>query len=71
MEEQQTESEVDVKVQDIFVLKQAIEVAARRGAFQADEMAVVGGAYNKIAEWLSSVMPEEQDQADSTGETDA
>jgi hypothetical protein len=69
MEEEQTE--IEVKVQDIFILKQAIEVAARRGAFQADEMAVVGGAYNKIAEWLSSVMPEEQDQADSTGETDA
>ena len=61
----------DVKVQDIFILKQAIEVAARRGAFQADEMAVVGSAYNKVAEWLSEVMPEEQDQADSTGETDA
>jgi len=69
MEEEQTE--IEVKVQDIFILKQAIEVASRRGAFQADEMAVVGGAYNKIAEWLSSVMPEEQDQADSTGETDA
>jgi hypothetical protein len=63
--------EVEVKISDIYVLKQAIEVAARRGAFQADEMATVGDAYNKVAEWLSSVMPEEQDQADSTGETDA
>ena len=69
MEEQP--QEVEVKISDIFVLKQAIEVAARRGAFQADEMAVVGEAYNKVTEWLSKVMPEEQDQAHSTGETDA
>lgn len=63
--------DVEVQISDIYVLKEAIEVAARRGAFQADEMATVGHAYNKVAEWLSKVMPEEQDQADSTGETDA
>ena len=65
------ESDITVSVTDIFTLKQAIEVAARRGAFQADEMAVVGTAYSKVAEWLDTVMPMEQDQSDSTGETDA
>lgn len=65
------EDENTVNIADLLVLKQAIEVASRRGAFQADEMATVGNAYNKVTTWLASVMPEEQDQADSTGETDA
>ena len=59
-----------VSINEISVLKQAVEIASRRGAFNADEMSVIGTAYDKIARWLNSVK-EEPDQADSEGETDA
>lgn len=61
--------ETTVSINEISVLKQAVEIASRRGAFHAGEMSVIGSAYDKISRWLESV--EEQDQADSTGETDA
>jgi len=51
------------------VLKQAVEIASRRGAFHANEMSTIGHAYDKISSWLANI--EEQDQADSEGETDA
>lgn len=58
-----------VSINEISVLKQAVEIASRRGAFHPSEMSAIGTAYDKITRWLDSV--EEQDQADSEGETDA
>ena len=62
-------NETTVSIAEIAVLKQAVEIASRRGAFQANEMSTIGHAYDKISSWLANI--EEQDQADSEGETDA
>ncbi len=42
MENTTEPQETELTIQDISIFKQAIEVAASRGAFKADEMPVVG-----------------------------
>ena len=63
--------EVTITIQDIGICKQAIEVAATRGAFKAEEMAIVGDTYNKVSAWLNQMQPAVDDDAESTdsGET--
>jgi hypothetical protein len=70
VEESATE-EVTITIQDIGICKQAIEVAATRGAFKAEEMAIVGSTYNKVSAWLNQMQPAVDDDAESTdsGET--
>jgi hypothetical protein len=66
VEESATE-EVTITIQDVGICKQAIEVAATRGAFKADEMAIVGATYNKVSAWLNQMQPAvDNDDAEST-----
>ena len=66
VEESATE-EVTITIQDIGICKQAIEVAATRGAFKAEEMAIVGDTYNKVSAWLNQMQPAvDNDDAEST-----
>ena len=65
VEESATE-EVTITIQDIGICKQAIEVAATRGAFKAEEMAIVGDTYNKVSAWLNQMQPAVDDDAEST-----
>ena len=58
--------EVTITIQDIGICKQAIEVAATRGAFKAEEMAIVGSTYNKVSAWLNQMQPAVDDDAEST-----
>ena len=59
--------EVTITIQDIGICKQAIEVAATRGAFKAEEMAIVGSTYNKVSAWLNQMQPAvDNDDAEST-----
>jgi len=51
----------ELTVQDLNVLKQIIDVASQRGAFKANEMAMVGATYNKLEAFLKIV---EQSQKD-------
>ena len=46
---------VQLTVSDLQLLGQIIDLASRRGAFQAHELAQVGTAYNKLAAFLSYV----------------
>jgi hypothetical protein len=57
MENTTEPQETELTIQDISIFKQAIEVAASRGAFKADEMAVVGATYNKVSAWLNQMQP--------------
>jgi len=65
VEESATE-EVTITIQDIGICKQAIEVAATRGAFKAEEMAIVGATYNKVSAWLNQMQPAVDDDAELT-----
>lgn len=65
MENQQPQtqqSSPDLTIVDLQNMRAIIDVAARRGAFGAAEMAAVGAAFNKLDAFLNSVAPEKQDQ---------
>ena len=65
---------IEITIQDVGILRQAIEVAATRGAFKADEMAVVGATYNRVSAWLSQMQDaigDGQDEATESSETSA
>lgn len=70
MTEQTTEqpapaAPAELTIVDLQNLRSIIDVASRRGAFQAAEMAAVGGVFNKLNSFLSAVepAPAEQDPA--------
>jgi hypothetical protein len=46
---------VQLTVADLQLLARIVDLASRRGAFQAGEMSQVGDAYNKLASFLSYV----------------
>jgi hypothetical protein len=48
--------ENNITVADLDLLKNIIDLAATRGAFQASEMKQVGEAYNKLATFLEAVV---------------
>jgi len=47
----------NITINDMIVLKNMVEICSARGAFKADEMSTVGGVYNKLADFIKSVMP--------------
>jgi hypothetical protein len=50
----------ELTVQDLTAIKQIIDVASTRGAFRANEMAVVGTTYNKLESFLSAVSAQQE-----------
>jgi hypothetical protein len=46
---------VQLTISDLQVLARIVDLASRRGAFQAGELSQVGEAYNKLAGFLSYV----------------
>lgn len=56
--------ETNITVSDLDAIRSVIDLAARRGAFHAGEMAEVGVIYNKLEAFLNAVAaqsaPEEQ-----------
>lgn len=57
MSEEQTNEpqQMDLTIQDLAAIKSIIDVASQRGAFKANEMAVVGTVYNKLDGFLSAI----------------
>jgi hypothetical protein len=41
-------------LQDLVLVAQIIQITSQRGAFKADELADVGGLYNKLVTFLQS-----------------
>ena len=62
----------ELTVQDLTAIKQIIDVASSRGAFKANEMAVVGTTYNKLESFLGAVQaqqePKQEAKEQSKGE---
>jgi hypothetical protein len=50
----------ELTVQDLTAIKQIIDVASSRGAFKANEMAVVGNTYNKLESFLGAVQAQQE-----------
>jgi hypothetical protein len=45
---------VTLTLQDLVQVAQIIQITNQRGAYKAEEMAVVGGLYNKLVTFLES-----------------
>lgn len=56
-------NETVLTINDLTVLKQIIELAQTRGAFQANELSAVGAAFDKLSNFLEVVVSEAQAQA--------
>lgn len=67
---------VQLTVADLQLLAKIIDLASRRGAFQAGELSQVGDAFNKLASFLAYVesvqkKDKEETEAPATAETPA
>ena len=59
---------VQLTIADLQLLGRIVDLASRRGAFQANELSQVGEAYNKLTGFLTyveSVQPKEAEEAAS------
>ena len=57
---------VQLTIADLQLLGRIVDLASRRGAFQANELSQVGEAYNKLTGFLTyveSVQPKEAEDA--------
>jgi hypothetical protein len=65
-------SNIQLNLQDLDMLRNIISVACNRGAFKAEEMSTVGQTYDRLHAFLESLKPAqeeiEQDQ-NSTGDS--
>jgi hypothetical protein len=53
----------DLNINDLMQLRQIIELATQRGAFQASELSSVGTVYDKLTGFLSSISAQAQEAA--------
>lgn len=60
--QQAPEAGPELTISDLAAIKQIIDVSSQRGAFKANEMAVVGQAYNKLENFLNAVTAQQQEQ---------
>jgi len=57
-----------LNLQELQIMAQALDVAARRGAFGAAEMAAIGTLHNKVVQMIQQEQPE-QPKAPESPET--
>src|SRR5271165_5577651 len=61
---------VQLTIADLQLLARIVDLASRRGAFQAGELSQVGDAFNKLSGFLAyveSVQAKEKEAADAAG----
>lgn len=52
--------DTNITVTDLDAIRNIINLAAKRGAFEANEMADVGTVYNKLNNFLEAVIAQSQ-----------
>lgn len=52
----------NITIADLDAIKQIIDIAVRRGAFQASEVKQVGEVYDKLSAFLDAVIAQAQAQ---------
>jgi hypothetical protein len=60
--------ENNITVADLNLLRNIIDLASRRGAFQASEMKQIGEVYDKLNQFLEAVVAQAQAQEASNAE---
>lgn len=58
---------VQLTVADLQVLSRIVDLASRRGAFQAGELSQVGDAFNKLTSFLNYVEAAQAKEAQANG----
>lgn len=51
----ETQTGVELTLNDLNAIKNVLEVATQRGAFKAHELTAVGQVYDKLATFLASI----------------
>jgi hypothetical protein len=69
VEQQEQQPAPSLTLQDLVLVAQIIQITSQRGAFKADELADVGGLYNKLVIFLQSTGALTPAPAASTEET--
>lgn len=62
---------VQLTISDLQVLARIVDLASRRGAFQAGELSQVGEAYNKLAGFLAYVESVQTKEKEATETAEA
>jgi hypothetical protein len=62
---------VQLTIADLQLLARIVDLASRRGAFQAGELSQVGDSYNKLSGFLAYVESTQQKNTEVTEETPA
>jgi hypothetical protein len=62
---------VQLTIADLQLLARIVDLASRRGAFQAGELSQVGDAYNKLAGFLTYVESVQKKDEEAKAETPA
>ena len=64
------DTNIEVTAQDLDELRTIIDVAAKRGAFHANEMSQVGRIYDKLSAFLDTLMAQTNiEQQEPKGES--
>lgn len=53
----------ELSVNDLLQVRAVVELAVRRGVFQANELSAVGAIYDRLNNFLNTVAPPAQPQA--------
>lgn len=65
---------VQLTIADLQLLSRIVDLASRRGAFQANELSQVGDAFNKLSSFLTyveSVQKKDESEAEAPAEAAA
>lgn len=62
---------VQLTIADLQVLARIVDLASRRGAFQANELSQVGDAFNKLSGFLSYVESTQKKEEEAKAEAPA
>ena len=54
MAEANTVQPVSLTLEDLLLVAQTIQICSARGAFKAEELAAVGGVYNRVVAFLEA-----------------
>jgi hypothetical protein len=60
-----TQTNTDITVADLDLLKQIVDLASSRGAFRGAELSQVGEVYNKLTRFLELAAAQTQAQQDA------
>lgn len=56
------QASIELTVNDLAALREIINIASQRGAFQAAELEAVGKAYNKLNSFIETVIASQKSQ---------